>query len=61
MNPNDFLKDSGLIRHLDLFAAISTECFYVFDVQMQQICYVRPDDLFLCGIINIPCWKGLSG
>ena len=49
MKENDSLTDSGLIRYLDLFATISTECFYMVDVRKQQICFVRPDDFFLCG------------
>ena len=49
MKKNDFLKDSELIRYLDMFSAIATESFYAVDVQNKQFCYVRPDDLFLCG------------
>ncbi|MDR0749342.1 MAG: LuxR family transcriptional regulator, partial [Tannerellaceae bacterium] len=37
------------IRGLDVFSSITAESFYVLDIQSKQFCYVKPDDLFLCG------------
>jgi DNA-binding CsgD family transcriptional regulator len=40
---------SPLVRYFDMFASIATESFYVLDIPQKQFCYVKPDDLFLCG------------
>jgi DNA-binding CsgD family transcriptional regulator len=37
------------VRYFDVFSSIATESFYVLDVPRKQFCYVKPDDLFLCG------------
>jgi hypothetical protein len=36
-------------RYFDMFFSIATESFYVLDIPQKQFCYVKPDDLFLCG------------
>jgi DNA-binding CsgD family transcriptional regulator len=40
---------SALVRYFDMFSSIATESFYVLDVSQKQFCYIKPDDLFLCG------------
>jgi DNA-binding CsgD family transcriptional regulator len=37
------------IQDIDVFSSITAESFYVLDTQRKQFCYIKPDDLFLCG------------
>ncbi|WP_456087845.1 helix-turn-helix transcriptional regulator [Parabacteroides sp.] len=39
----------ALDRYFEQFASIAIGSFYVLDVQQKKICYVKSDDLFLCG------------
>lgn len=43
------LDNTILIQHFNLFSAVTTECFYVLDISQKRFCYVKSDDLFLCG------------
>jgi hypothetical protein len=36
-------------QYFDMFSSIAAESFYVPDIPQKQFCYVKPDDLFLCG------------
>ena len=38
-----------LIKYFDVFSSTITQSFYVIDIQQEQFCYIKPDDLFLCG------------
>lgn len=42
-------KTSIFIQHLDIFSSIFKESLYVWDIVQKQFCYIKPDDLFLCG------------
>jgi len=37
------------IRYLDFLSSITTERFYVIDIEAEKICHVQSDNLFLCG------------
>jgi hypothetical protein len=37
------------IRYFDVLSSITAERLYVLDILRKQLCYARPDDLFLCG------------
>ncbi|MDR1201932.1 MAG: PAS domain-containing protein [Tannerellaceae bacterium] len=37
------------IRYFDIISSITAESFYVLDIRKKQFCYIKPDDLFLCG------------
>lgn len=39
----------ALIQYFDMLSSITTESLYVLDIPQKQFCYVKPDDLFLCG------------
>lgn len=43
------LYSTILIQYFNMFSSITTECFYVLDIPQKQFCYIKPDDLFLCG------------
>lgn len=36
-------------QYLGQLSTIAPESFYVLDVLQRKICYVKSDDLFLCG------------
>nr|WP_321522015.1 LuxR C-terminal-related transcriptional regulator [uncultured Macellibacteroides sp.] len=38
-----------LIQCFEVFSATITQSFYVIDIQQERFCYIKPDDLFLCG------------
>lgn len=40
-----------LNQYLEQLSSIAPESFYVLDVLQRTICYVKPDDLFLCGFL----------
>lgn len=35
-----------LIKYFDVFSSTITQSFYVIDIQQEQFCYIKPDDLF---------------
>jgi hypothetical protein len=37
------------VQHLESLYDIATESFYIVDLRQKQFCYIKPDDLFLCG------------
>lgn len=37
------------IQYFEQISSITTENFYVLDVMQKKICYIKSDDLFLCG------------
>lgn len=42
-------QNLALNQYFEQLSSIATESFYVLDVLQKTICYVKPDDLFLCG------------
>lgn len=42
-------QESAFIQYCKVFSSIITDSFYVLDVVQKQFCYIKPDDLFLCG------------
>lgn len=40
---------STLISSFDILSSLTSESFYVLDIPQKQFCYVKADDLFLCG------------
>jgi DNA-binding CsgD family transcriptional regulator len=44
------LEDSAFTRYFDRSSSIAEESFYVLDIQQSRFCYVKSDDLFLCGL-----------
>lgn len=39
----------SLFEYFNQLSSITTESLYVLDIVQRQFCYVKPDDLFLCG------------
>ena len=39
----------NFMQYINLFSAIMTDSLYVLDIQKEQFCYIKPDNLFLCG------------
>lgn len=42
-------QESAFIQYCKVFSSIITDSFYVLDIVQKQFCYIKPDDLFLCG------------
>lgn len=42
----------ALNQYFEQLSFITTESLYVLDVLQKTICYVKPDDLFLCGFLT---------
>ncbi len=38
-----------LVQCLQLIASIATESIYLLDIKQKKFCYIKPDNLFLCG------------
>lgn len=45
-------RNLALNQYFEQLSSIATESFYVIDVLQRTICYVKPDDLFLCGFLT---------
>lgn len=42
-------QESTFIQYCKIISSIITDSFYVLDIVQKQFCYIKPDDLFLCG------------
>lgn len=42
-------QESAFIQYCKIISSIITDSFYVLDIVQKQFCYIKPDDLFLCG------------
>lgn len=42
-------QESAFIQYCKIISSIITDSFYVLDIVQKQFCYIKPDNLFLCG------------